>query len=953
MRILIKQLDNNNATLYNFADICNILTPFDSIAEWNDNSISVDVYTPSGDKRTENTLVVGDVLRATDSAVDFKRDSDRVDETTDYYALTVTGFMFRVRIETGSNEATVEHFTNSPYSLHNAVDGKFIVRLDGQSQSIVDSGVIEPTTSEMLSETEFPVVKFYIHYAYATGGNGLETGFGKFRVSSGHREKRFIQYRFSDSSSWSTYDGNFIQPFAESVGVSDFRLELQIRYIPTKQDLHQLRREIIYNDPASYLTHSTTVQFLLNVRAVMKNWNDGVYVESLTGDAGFDNLITNPSLNTQDRVKIHNLLMWHAGTAQAANDTMNKDVFFTRPFVPISESSYDPITGLANSVILKEDGGLASDGWWALSNGNIINIQSTTAGLGNRIVDSMMSSYKWTGNELFDAASSPGSVISHTGDYTIHDHSSDAECELPGVTHDMYYNYNNFAEVDIVCSAAVDDLGVQIDNVNNERPDGGLFQLLRDEGETEWNSIYDQFVSVGEFFTRENSPIGLSLARSKTNHQVKLYFRKPRGYIFDAPRGGVLTYDVKVIGKAKVHGLSNAGSFESVITLKIIRPWSRWKSDQIPLQSYDEYTGWDWSSTTNISRFAQIIGGRSRTSSTYAEDLDSHQPAYISSAEQWDLPASDGRYYLTASGKCKYITSDGPYGEQMYILRATATGDNNADGGPILSESNSTIDFDTTHAVVQYIRVNKYVPGDTSVRWYTGCSRYGEYGVNNRSGAPQKNPYFQVITLKDLPVGVWMLNVNYIQKRGSVGTGNIGGGLWRLDNKQKLFNSNDFVFNDKTSFGTRSFMYYSRTPGHQLDWTGLGVYPLKGSIDTTFHEKLLYGFDEPLLSVFENDETTTYPVEGSEQQRGTLKINNITYDYKHGVLYEALEAGYSGNSIAMTTSGGITLPYDSLRGGLNTKTTVPGGSPGPAVFAVNNSTTINNSGQITGDIDLT
>lgn len=947
MRILVKQLDNNNATLYNFADICNITDPFNSVAEWNDNSISVDLYDENGVKRTDGSLIVGDVLRATDSAIDFKRDSDRVDETSDYYALTVTGFMFKVRIEAGSNEATVERFTNSPYSLYNAVDDKFTLRLDGELQSLVESGVIEPVASEMLSETEFPVVKFYIHYAYAVGGKGLETGFGKFRVNDGHRSKRFIQYRFRDSESWKTYDGNFIQPMAEYVGVSDFRMELQIRFIPTKQDLHQLRREIIYNDPASYLTHSTTVQFLFNTRVVMKNWNDGVYVESLTGDARFSNLISNPYLSTQNRVKVHNLLMWHADTAQNANDAMEKNTFFTKNFVTISESSYDTNTGLTGLDITREDGGSVPNGWWALSNGNIVNIQS------QKIVDSMMSLYRWNGNELFDAATTGGSVISHTGSYTIHDHVDDAECELPNTPHDMYYSYNNFAEVDVVCAAAVSDLGVQVDNVNNERPDGSLFQVLREENETEWSSIYDQFVSVGEFFTQENDPVELHLTRSKSNHQVKLYFRKPRGYLFDVPKDDMYSYNINVIGKARVFGLSNGGLFESVLTLNVIRPLSRWDNNQIPLQSYDEYTGWDWASTTNISRFAQIIGGRSRTSSTYAKDLDSHQPAYISSDEQWNLPANDGRYGIVASSKCKYITSDGPYGKQMYILRATATGQNNADGGPAFNEHNSKIDFDTTHAVVQYIRVNKYVPGDNNVRWYTGCSWYGEYGVSTRAGQPLKNPYFQVLKLNQLPVGVWMLNVNYIQKRGSLNTDNIGGGLWRLDNKQKLFGSNDFVFNDRNSFGTRSFIYYSRTPDHQVDWTGLGVYPLKDSIDTTFHEKLLYGFDEPLRSVFKNDETTTYPVEGSEQQRGTLEINNTTYDYKHGVLYESIDTGYDGNSIALTSSGGIILPHDSLRGGLNTVTNVAGGSPGPAVFAVDNSTTINNSGQITGDIDLT
>jgi hypothetical protein len=166
-----------------------------------------------------------------------------------------------------------------------------------------------------------------------------------------------------------------------------------------------------------------------------------------------------------------------------------------------------------------------------------------------------------------------------------------------------------------------------------------------------------------------------------------------------------------------------------------------------------------------------------------------------------------------------------PWGRPAIVWRALNNdGGSNDDGG--WNKNVSNLDGNKNYMFVVYVKRDSASSNGT---YYFGCSS-GE--TLNMNGTANGNPYFHAFGISSLPQGVWCLAVGYVFANNHGSTSSTGrGGVWRLDNGQKITGSTDYKMRYTGTRGQthRTYLYYSTDASAQLKWWAPGVYEINGN----------------------------------------------------------------------------------------------------------------------------
>ena len=974
MRILFKDKQGTDIQLYNRTEILdyeskswnNGLT----LNDWLNHSVEIDI---SG--TTRNIYKVGNTFTLS-GANDFVRDGDRSDPDTDYWVLTESGVMIQLQILSGSTETgTVLSIARSEWMFRDNA-GDYYRRnwrsLGGKTSiaPVEVKDIVFKDNNSLLAEDSFPEIQFNVKL-FATRDPRLR------RITLGGHEREFFQYQVG-SGSWTNYDKDVgIQLTSSEFWWDGAEIPVKIRFITSEKQTHKLRDTTIHNQ--SYYEMKPFHSFDLRVRY------DGVYD---TADGTDLNIYKDPFVwnnigqyKNFGNVQIHTLKIKY-NTTDPTNillaDAALIDSTFDGSWREVSDASFQN----SLNTIARADGTTLPDAvWMAGDNGSLYHV------VNGIVVDSVMSHRKWNGSNRFTSAST-GGAIHLNGDFTIDDMNEPGECDLPQVADKLPYSYNNFATVQITSGSPMQSLTIETQDADGFVP-AGTIDILRSTDETQWNSIMNQPMDIGDFFVHENDPVKLEETKKKPTHNYTVTFRKIPGYLFDVAYPTERTRHLKLTVRSSsriydpdADGIIDVGTSKT-LTLKISRQQPRWGLDEMPDDPKYSNQASNFSAQAGENGMAQLLARRI----TRTETLGVLHPNIIQ--EDWEIGQISQGEFLDASSEfasrfriimtwaspsgvdqaAVQMIDDGPYNQRCKVLECT-TGvpdpDNTgrADGGWIIT---TPVDPGWTYASVVFVRRTSATSGGKFYHGPGGWSGLTRTADLNGDIPASSNTYFGSPSTSSFSQNEWHVSIGFLRKLSSDTTSY--GGVWRLSDGLKVASYTDYCHGepdavDNINRNTQRYYAFYSAGGltHQL--TNPMLVRINHSDMPQFYKGFLQGFS-PRALVQDNPQLRgAYKFSGSVDNADDIPYTEIVngersvtkHQYTAGVLIESDKLDARSNLIPLEQTDNVfTIPKATLDGGRDSgdQPDVAGGLAGPAVLGVGASTTINNQGTIQGDVTLT
>ena len=235
----------------------------------------------------------------------------------------------------------------------------------------------------------------------------------------------------------------------------------------------------------------------------------------------------------------------------------------------------------------------------------------------------------------------------------------------------------------------------------------------------------------------------------------------------------------------------------------------------------------------------------------WVESTNSNQAGY------YGLDASAARFLKNGDGN-KVEYGELPNGTRGLIWRADGNdywdglgANTGADGG--WNKDIANLSKDRSYISIVYVK--RTSSSAIQGYFYHGAQSSaigGPYYTKNLDGAVNRNPYFQVMKVSDMPLDVWCVSIGIIHAADDPITTNTGiGGIYRLDNGLKLTNyynstPTDFRMGDDPSINPRysqrhrTYLYYDHIGDTKLDWCWPGFYETTSSSAANILNTILY-----------------------------------------------------------------------------------------------------------------
>jgi len=572
--------------------------------------------------------------------------------------------------------------------------------------------------------------------------------------------------------------------------------DVYVKFVVDETKIHKMRDEWIHWRPGT-LTNPT-LSFSLNIKKTAKVVND----QDVTSDA-----FTSPyhsgrpeSFNTSlgsismDRVRVR--MTDAAGDSSNRNFTQMNGVFqstsFNGGWLKINPSCFTQSGGFSTSLS-DADNTLPSDGVVVLDNGMMLRLKD------GAVVESVVSDKKWDGNDRLTSMQSDG-VVTVSGSMSFYDYCDD----------DRIYPFPviNEASVNISTSSPVSNLTIKTRSDADYVPYGTM-HVLRYRDSREWESLLmREPMQIGDFFVHENDPVAYEKVKQQPSHSVNITLRKIPGFVYDLQYPAEQNRDYKLDAQTITPVFhSNTGKVvdkvkTEIVTIKVKQHSTRWKLNEIPIESHHD-TQW-----TDDTGFANII--KSRNNHTNNRD-HVHGYPLVNNKADWKTRQITG-------GTNKDMITDGPGGHEIQVQQSTSDG-GNADGGFIINCRN--LDNTKSHIVVTHFR--KTSDSGTG-SFYIGPNNV----VEIKSGKVAVNPYYHGTALTAIPKGVWCMCVYFIHGKDETGHSEHGG-LWRLDTMAPISRNGDYSVypwkfrSTSDEFQIRTYQYYTDdSPSHGVR-TSAGV----------------------------------------------------------------------------------------------------------------------------------
>lgn len=971
MRILFKSRTTNNINLYNFADIIdyNARSWKDgmTLSEWLNRSVEVVVI--SGGAPSDGVLKVGSILTLPGGG-DFVRDSNREDIDMDYCVMTESGLILKLNINSNSTDnAEIHEIIRSDWMLRSD-GGDYYLRnwrsLTGESLEPVSIDVTFENDNRLLSESPVSLPRIIMKIK-SHGSRNIHLK--DFKING--KIKDYIDYKIGDGSwkSMSTGDGIIRLDSDANVWRDYNETTVTVQISPNESEIHKLR-DVDIHSIRGYIKNA-----MMNLNVHINH--TGSYDRSARYEHTTD-LDIYKSFSTQtkhlgyitlDSVKFK--YKTDDPTNIKSLDSMLTDSSFNGDWFKLNSSAFPNMQNIS-----RDDGqSLPGEMWMAGDNGSLYHVMNGS------VTTSAVSKKKIDGSVRFSQLANNG-VIQVSGKNDIHDVNDGGLCAVPGKADRSPVSYNNFAEVNIISNTPLTSMKVRTTDKVNYIPIGTL-DCLRAEGETEWNTMMQHPMDVGDFFLYENDPEELEKTKNKPNHDYKIALRKSLGYLFDVEYPFEINRNMfleVVTSTPMFDNLTNSiinveNSDQFIITLKRTAP--RWNLTDIPSSPDGSVTAGHGNVGAGDTGMARLIARQTNSSQTVGilhENLVEHAwvvgtsnlSSYPAKANHTFVPVRNGNDQMSI----KQLFADGPYGKSSVVMECTsappANGNGAADGGYRI-QSAQPLDPDETYASVVFFRKLTSTPGGNM---YHGCGDWSKsWMVNNLNGTPNGNPYFISTQLNFLTKDQWYVSVGFIRHRNDTDVGVRYGGVYDLstgpdvqyansvDYKHGVGNSNGDHWNMQ-----RVFQFYTTSPSTIQITDPLLVKLEHHTQMSTFHRGFFDGFDVQTLTHKNISLQGAWKFAGSEDGASdmiyTEVLNGVrsetSHQYTAGVLYESSKTGKKANSVPLIQSGNqFNIPINNLTGGVDASDRTPplGGIPGNAIRCVNSSTTINNNGTIVGGIE--
>lgn len=977
MRILTKSIQGTNIHLWNRAQVLDYESRSWSdgltLNEWLDNSVDVDI---NGTNR--NVFKVGSTLTLS-GANDFVRDGARTDTDTDYWVLTESGVMIQLQIVSGATETgTVISIARSEWMLRSG-GGDYYRRnwrsLGGNNSiAPVDvKDIVFKSGNNLLAEDSFPEIQFNVKF-FGTRDPRLR------RITLGGHEREFFQYQVG-TGAWVNYS----KIPGIKIGDDDSwwdgaEIPVKIRFISSEAEIHRLRDTTIHNQSnyENHPLHNFDLRLYYDGSYLHENGSFNIYKSPFEYlNVGQSRSIGNININTL-KIKYS---AGDPGSISAADAGLANSTF-DGSWREISPGSF------SNSLktIARADGtALPDDVWLAGDNGSLYHV------VNGAVLDSVMSERKWWGSNRFTSAST-GGAIHLNGDNKIQDMNDPGLCELPQVADKLPYSYNNFATIKVTSGSPMHSLTIETENSAGFVP-AGTIDMLRADGETEWNTIMNQPMDIGDFYVHENDPVKLEETRKKATHNYTITFRKIPGYLFDVayPTEMSRNLNLTVRSTSRIYDVDTGNIIDvgtsKTLNLNIERRQPRWGLDEIPNDPKYSAQASNFTAQAGENGMAQLLARRiNRT-----ETLGVLNPNIVE--EDWAIGAGlvngdsldskhefSGKFKVTCTSggstagvdavEVKMIT-DGPYGQPCKVMECTngaptTNNDGNADGGWRVQH---LVDPYWNYASVVFVRVTS---DRKNGRFYHGPGNWGGHPDTKKlDGTSLTNVYYGSYAAPNMTQDEWYVSVGILRYVNASNDTNHYGGMWKLSDGSKVATWMDLKHGDATAADNinrnnhRAYMHDGQG-GMTFQLTNPMLVRIKWSDIYDFYKGFLQGFstrdltqDNPQLRgawKFSGSEDGADDIPYTEIISGNRSITN--HPYTAGVLIESKELDARSNLIVVNQSanpGPFHLPEATLGGGrsVGDLPDVAGGSPGSAVTGVNANTVVNNQGTIQGDVTLT
>ena len=978
MRILTKSIQGTNIHLWNRSQVLDYESRHWSdgltLSEWMDDSVEINI---SG--TTRNIFKVGDTFTLTGSN-DFVRDGARSDTDTDYWVLTESGVMIQLQILSGASEiGTVLSIARSEWMFRDNAGDYYRRnwRLLGGNTSIAPvevKDIVFKDNNNLLAEDSFPEIQFNVKI-FGTRDPRLR------RIVLGGHEKEFFQYQIA-SMPWRDYDKDLgVRIVSDDSWVDGSEIPVKIRFITSETQTHKLRDTTIHiqSNYEDRPFHDFNLRLYYDGKYDTADETDlNIYKSPFEyNNAGQDLGLGNIRMNTL-KIKYNttdpdNILLADAALIDSS---------FNGSWREISDASFQN----SLNTIDRADGTALPDAvWMAGDNGSLYHVVNGT------VVDSVMSHRKWNGSNRFTSAST-GGAIHLTGDTTIYDINDSGLCNLPQTADKLPYSYNNFATVQVSSGSPMQSLTIKTENDADSVP-AGTIDMLRSTDETQWNTIMNQPMDIGDFFVHENDPVKLEETKKKPTHNYTITFRKIPGYLFDVAYPAEQNRNLKltVSSTSRIYDLNqndiiDAGTSKT-LNLNISRTNSRWGLDEIPNDPKYSAQASNFTAQAGENGMAQLLARRI----TRTETLGVLHPNIVE--EDWAIGAGlvsgslldckhefTDKFRVTCTNagstagadavEVKMIT-DGPYNQTCKVMECTngaptTNNDGNADGGWRVQH---LVDPYWNYASVVFVRVTSNTKNG---RFHHGPGNWGGHPDTKKlDGTPQTNVYYGHYAASNMTQDEWYVSVGILRYVNASNDTNHYGGMWKLSDGSKVATWMDLKHGDarlgpNINRNNHRVYMHDGQGGMTFQLTNPMLVRIKWSDMYDFYKGFLHGFNPRQLTQDNPQLRGAYKFSGSVDGADDLPYTEIVngqrsvtnHPYTAGVLIESKELDARSNLIVVNQSanpGPFHFPEATLGGGrsVGDLPDVAGGSPGSAVTGVNANTVVNNQGTIQGDVTLT
>ena len=225
-------------------------------------------------------------------------------------------------------------------------------------------------------------------------------------------------------------------------------------------------------------------------------------------------------------------------------------------------------------------------------------------------------------------------------------------------------------------------------------------------------------------------------------------------------------------------------------------------------------------------------------------------------AGYYGLDASAGRFLTNGDGN-KVEYGELPNGTRGLIWKSEGNeswdlvGDNTgADGG--WNKDIANLSKDRSYISIVYVK--RTSSSAIQGYFYHGAQTSavgGPYYTKNLDGTENRNPYFHVIKVNNMPLDVWCVSIGIIHAADDPITTSTGvGGIYRLDNGSRLPNyyntqtdyrmGDDPSLNPRYSQRHRTYLYYDHIGDTELEWCWPGFYETTSSAAANILNTILY-----------------------------------------------------------------------------------------------------------------